>query len=140
MLKIEFVNGDKTGFENFNMFGYDSDLPVGGEKMFTLDGLWNGTGDLQALVYGCHPSVLVGILDRPDGCPGVQVCTFFDQSEKMIRIAAANFDKDGNVLEASSIITTAKYNRLISVYFDENGELRNKSGLVTTANFSKLFA
>ena len=58
----------------------------------------------------------------------------------MIKIAAANFDKDGNVLEASSIITTAKYNRLISVYFDENGELRNKSGLVTTANFSKLFA
>lgn len=41
---------------------------------------------------------------------------------------------------ASSIITTAKYNRLISVHFDENGELRNKSGLVTTANFSKLFA
>lgn len=53
----------------------------------------------------------------------------------MIKIAAANFDKDGNVLEASSIITTAKYNRLISVHFDENGELRNKSGLVTTANF-----
>ena len=44
------------------------------------------------------------------------------------------------MLEASSIITTAKYNRLISVHFDENGELRNKSGLVTTANFSKLFA
>ena len=77
--------------------------------------------------------------DRTDAL-AYKYATFFEQSDKMLRIAAANFDKDGNVLEASSIITTAKYNRLISVYFDENGELRNKSGLVTTANFSKLFA
>ena len=31
-LRIEFVNGNKAGFENFNMFAYDGDLPVGGEK------------------------------------------------------------------------------------------------------------
>lgn len=139
-LHIEFVNADKTGFENFNMFAYDGDLPVGGEKAFNHSGLWNGTGDFKLSFTGViQVSLLVFSTDRTDAL-AYKYATFFDQSEKMIRIAAANFDKDGNVLEASSIITTAKYNRLISVYFDENGELRNKSGLVTTANFSKLFA
>ena len=139
-LHIEFVNADKMGFENFNMFAYDGDLPVGGEKAFNHSGLWNGTGDFKLSFTGViQVSLLVFSTDRTDAL-AYKYATFFDQSEKMIRIAAANFDKDGNVLEASSIITTAKYNRLISVYFDENGELRNKSGLVTTANFSKLFA
>ena len=58
----------------------------------------------------------------------------------MIKIAAANFDSNGNVLEASSIITTSKYNRLISERFNADGSLKNKSGLVTTADFSRLFA
>lgn len=139
-LHIEFVNADKTGFENFNMFAYDGDLPVGGEKAFNHSGLWNGTGDFKLSFTGViQVSLLVFSTDRTDAL-AYKYATFFDQSEKMIRIAAANFDKDGNVLEASSIITTAKYNRLISAYFDEYGELRNKSGLVTTANFSKLFA
>ena len=34
-----------------NMFGHEEDLPVGGEKMFTLDGLWNGTGDFKPVSY-----------------------------------------------------------------------------------------
>ena len=139
-LRIEFVNGNKAGFENFNMFAYDGDLSVGGEKVFNHSGLWNGTGDFKLSFTGViQVSLLVFSTDRTDAL-AYKYATFFDQSEKMIRIAAANFDKDGNVLEASSIITTAKYNRLISVHFDENGELRNKSGLVTTANFSRLFA
>lgn len=139
-LRIEFVNGNKAGFENFNMFAYDGDLLAGGEKVFNHSGLWNGTGDFKLSFTGViQVSLLVFSTDRTDAL-AYKYATFFDQSDKMLRIAAANFDKDGNVLEASSIITTAKYNRLISVHFDENGELRNKSGLVTTANFSKLFA
>ena len=139
-LRIEFVNGNKAGFENFNMFAYDGDLPAGGEKVFNHSGLWNGTGDFKLSFTGViQVSLLVFSTDRTDAL-AYKYATFFAQSDKMLRIAAANFDSNGNVLEASSIITTAKYNRLISVHFDENGELRNKSGLVTTANFSKLFA
>lgn len=134
-LRIEFVKSNKSGYENFNMFAYDGDLPVGGEKVFNHSGLWNGTGDFKLSFTGIiQVSLLVFSTDRTDAL-AYKYATFFDQSDKMIKIAAANFDKDGNVLEASSIITTAKYNRLISVHFDENGELRNKSGLVTTANF-----
>lgn len=122
------------------MFAYDGDLPAGGEKVFNHSGLWNGTGDFKLSFTGViQVSLLVFSTDRTDAL-AYKYATFFDQSDKMLRIAAANFDSNGNVLEASSIITTAKYNRLISVHFDENGELRNKSGLVTTANFSKLFA
>ena len=51
-LRVEFVNGDKTGFENFNMFVYDGDLPVGGEKVFNHSGLWNGTGDFKLSFTG----------------------------------------------------------------------------------------
>lgn len=139
-LRIEFVNTNKNGYENFNMFAYDGDLSVGGEKVFNHSGLWNGTGDFKLSFTGViQVSLLVFSTDRTDAL-AYKYATFFDQSEKMIKIAAANFDSNGNVLEASSIITTAKYNRLISVHFDENGELRNKSGLVTTANFSRLFA
>lgn len=66
--------------------------------------------------------------------------TLFEQSEKLVKIAAANFDKDGNVIETSSIVTTAKYNELMSQYFDENGVLKNQAGLVTTAMANKLYA
>lgn len=66
--------------------------------------------------------------------------TLFEQSDKLVKIAAANFDKDGNVLEESSIVTTAKYNKLMSEYFNEDGSLKNRSGLVTTSNFAAMFS
>lgn len=139
-LRIEFVNGNKAGFENFNMFAYDGDLPVGGEKVLNHSGLWNGTGDFKLSFTGViQVSLLVFSTDRTDAL-AYKYATFFEQSDKMIKIAAANFDKDGNVLEGSSIITTSKYNRLISERFNADGSLKNKSGLVTTADFSKLFA
>ena len=61
--------------------------------------------------------------------------TLFEQSEKLVRIAAMNFDKDGRVLEGSEIITTAKYNALMSARFNEDGTLKNRAGLVTTTDW-----
>ncbi len=48
--------------------------------------------------------------------------TLFEQSEKLIRIAAANFDKDGNVLAESGILTTAQLTGLYAI--DGNGQLK----------------
>lgn len=139
-LRIEFVNANKGGFENFNMFSYDGDLPTGGEKVFNQSGYWNGTGDFKLSFTGViQVSLLVFSTDRADAL-AYKYATFFEQSDKMIKIAAANFDKEGNVIESSSIITTAKYNKLISERFNADGTLKNKSGLVTTADFSRLFA
>lgn len=63
-----------------------------------------------------------------------------EQSEKLVRIAAENFDRDGNVLESSSIVTTSKYNALISERFNDDGSLLNTAGLVTTASVNTLYA
>ena len=141
-LKIEFVNADKTGFENFNMFSYDGELAKtsGGYKVFGLDGLWNGTGDFKISFTGTiYISLLVFSTNRADAL-GYKYKTFFEQSDKLIKIAAGNFDKDGNVLESSSIITTAKYNKLISQHFNADGTLKNQSGLVTNSNFTSMFS
>lgn len=103
-LKIEFVNADKTGFENFNMFGHEEDLPVGGEKMFTLDGLWNGTGDFKLSFTGViYISLLVFSTNKADAL-AYKYRTLFEQSDRLIKISAAVFDKDGNALKETGLV------------------------------------
>lgn len=140
-LRIDFVDADNSGFENFNMFTYDGELPVsGGEKVFNLEGLWNGTGDFKLSFTGIiQISLLVFSTDRADAL-AYKYKTFFEQSDKLIKIAAANFDKDGKVIETSDIVTTAKYNRMMSRYFDDNGKLKNMAGIVTTIDFDGMLA
>ena len=140
-LTIKFEGLDKTGFENFNAFTYDGELNItDGYQVFNHSGLWNGTGDFKLAFTGeIYLYMLVLSTDRTEALT-YKYKTLFEQSEKLVKIAAANFDKDGNVIESSSIVTTAKYNELMSQYFDENGQLVNKAGLVTTSNFAELFA
>lgn len=140
-LKIGFENVDKTEFANFNSMEVEEDLTAtAGYVKYTCDGLWNGTGDFKLSFTGeiCL-YMLVLSMDKADSL-AYKYRTLFEQSEKLVKIAAQNFDKDGNVLEESSIITEAKYNLLISAHFDENGKLLNSSGLVTTANFANMFS
>lgn len=140
-LKIRFENVDKTGFANFDpMEVEEAQAATDGYAKYTCDGLWNGTGDFILSFTGeIYLYMLVLSTDKVDSLT-YKYRTLFEQSEKLVKIAAQNFDKDGNVLEESAIITEAKYNLLISAYFDENGKLINSSGLVTTANFANMFA
>lgn len=136
-LTINFEGLDKTGFENFNEFSYDGELGVtDGYQIFNHSGLWNGTGDFKLSFTGeIYLYMLVLSTDRAEAL-AYKYKTLFEQSEKLVKIAASNFDKDGNVIESSSIVTTAKYNKLMSQYFDENGQLKNMAGLVTSSDFS----
>lgn len=140
-LTIRFEGLDKTGFENFNEFSYDGELGVtDGYQVFNHSGLWNGTGDFKLAFTGeIYLYMLVLSTDRAEAL-AYKYKTLFEQSEKLVKIAAANFDKDGNVIESSSIVTTAKHNELMSQYFDEDGQLKNKAGLVTTAMANTLYA
>jgi hypothetical protein len=140
-LTIRFEGLDKTGFENFNEFSYDGELGVtDGYQVFNHSGLWNGTGDFKLAFTGeIYLYMLVLSTDRAEAL-AYKYKTLFEQSEKLVKIAAANFDKDGNVIETSSIVTTSKYNELMSQYFDEDGQLKNKAGLVTTAMANTLYA
>ena len=140
-LKIGFENVDKTGFANFNSMEVEEDIATtDGYVKYSCDGLWNGTGDFKLSFTGeiCL-YMLVLSADKADSL-AYKYRTLFEQSEKLVKIAAQNFDEDGNVLEESSIVTEAKYNLLISAHFDENGKLLNSSGLVTTANFANMFS
>lgn len=136
---IKFEGLDKTGFENFNEFSYDGELDVtDGYQIFNHSGLWNGTGDFKLSFTGeIYLYMLVLSTDRAEAL-AYKYKTLFEQSEKLVKIAAANFDKDGNVIETSSIVTTAKYNELMSQYFDENGQLKNMAGIVTTTDLNNM--
>lgn len=137
-LKIEFVNADKTGFENFNMFTYDGELQVtSGYKLFNLDGLWNGTGDFRLSFTGTiFISLLVFSTNKTDALT-YKYRTLFEQSERLVKISAAVFDKDGEALQETGLVikpegsglyaqdNTGKV-ALIGVSVEETDEYGNK--------------
>lgn len=137
-LKIEFVDADKTGFENFNMFTYDGELQVtSGYKLFNLDGLWNGTGDFRLSFTGTiFISLLVFSTNKTDALT-YKYRTLFEQSERLVKISAAVFDKDGEALQETGLVikpegaglyaqdNTGKV-ALIGVSVEEEDEYGNK--------------
>jgi hypothetical protein len=114
-LRVEFENVDKTGFDNFNSFEIEQYLDVTDEYLqFTADGLWNGTGDFRLSFTGeIYLYMLVLSTDRVLSLTQ-RYQTLFEQSEKLVRIAAENFDADGNVLASSQIVTTAEMNAMVT--------------------------
>lgn len=140
-LTIRFEGLDKTGFENFNEFSYDGELGVtDGYQVFNHSGLWNGTGDFKLAFTGeIYLYMLVLSTDRAEAL-AYKYKTLFEQSEKLVKIAAANFDKDGNIIESSQIVTKADMNLISSGLFDENGQLISGAGLITKKDTAGLFA
>lgn len=140
-MTIKFEGLDKTGFENFNEFTYDGELDeTEGYQIFNHSGLWNGTGDFKLSFTGeIYLYMLVLSTDRAEAL-AYKYKTLFEQSEKLVKIAAANFDKDGNIIESSQIVTKADMNLISSGLFDENGQLISGAGLITKKDTAGLFA
>lgn len=136
-LKIGFENVDKTGFADFNSMELSEEIAAtDGYVQYTCSGLWNGTGDFKLAFDGdIYLYMLVLSTDKIEALT-YKYKTLFEQSERLVKIAALNFDKDGKVLEGSEIITTAKYNALISERFDEHGALKNTAGLITATDWA----
>ena len=136
-LKIGFENVDKTGFADFNSMEVSEEIAAAdGYVQYTCSGLWNGTGDFKLAFDGdIYLYMLVLSTDKIEALT-YKYKTLFEQSERLVKIAALNFDKDGKVLEGSEIITTAKYNALISERFDEHGALKNTAGLITATDWA----
>lgn len=136
-LKIGFENVDKTGFADFNSMDVSEEIAATGDYVqYTCSGLWNGTGDFKLAFDGdIYLYMLVLSTDKIEALT-YKYKTLFEQSERLVKIAALNFDKDGKVLEGSEIITTAKYNALISERFDEHGALKNTAGLITATDWA----
>lgn len=122
-LTVRFDNVDKTGFENFNSFEIEEDLAeTTGYVQFNCDGLWNGTGDFRLSFTGeIFLYMLVMSTDKVEALT-YKYRTLFEQSEKLIKIAAQNFDSDGKVLAESGILTTAQMTGLYAI--DSDGNLK----------------
>ena len=140
-LRVRFENVDKTGFENFNSIDVEEQLAVTtGYKQYTCNGLWNGTGDFKLSFTGdIYLYMLILSTDKIESLT-YKYRTLFEQSDKLVKIAAQNFDQNGNVLAASEIITTSKYNVLISEHFNNDGSLKNVAGLVTSTDLTNVLS
>ncbi len=135
-LTIGFDGVDRTGFADYESLSVTEALAeTDGYRRYACSGRWNGTGDFrlrfsgEMTVYGLSLST-----DRADAL-SYKYQTLFEQSAKVVRIAALNFDEEGQVLEGSEIVTTSKWNALTSEWFAEDGSLKNRAGLVTTTDF-----
>ena len=107
-LKVRFENVDKTGFENFNSIDVEEELAVtDGYKQYTCNGLWNGTGDFKLSFTGdIYLYMLILSTDKIESLT-YKYRTLFEQSEKLVKIAAQHFDQNGNVLAESGIMVKA---------------------------------
>ena len=109
-------------------------------QMLTASFEWSGTGDFFFRFEGSIKISMILLSEDKTEALAYRYKTFFEQSDKLIKIGAQNFDADGNVIEESEIITNAKYVNLMSNYFNEDGSLQNTAGLVVTTDFDETIA
>ena len=120
-LRVEFVGVDKTGFANFNSMEVEEELPAtDGYVQYTCSGLWNGTGDFKLSFTGdIYLYMLILSTDRVESLAH-RYKTLFEQSERLVKISAAVFDKDENMLEETGLMVTSKYSGLYAIDGDGN--------------------
>lgn len=150
-LKVCFENVDKTGFENFNSMEVLEDLEVTeGYQQYSCNGLWNGTGDFKLSFSGeIYLYMLILSTDRIESLT-YKYRTLFEQSERLVKISSAVFDKDENALKETGLFIKPEgaglYAQdadgkvaLIGVSVDEVDEEGNKKSTIKlTADHIKL--
>lgn len=127
-LRVTFENVDKTGFANFNPMEVEEELPAtDGYVQYTCSGLWNGTGDFKLSFTGdIYLYMLILSTDRVESLAH-RYRTLFEQSERLVKISAAVFDKDENMLEETGLMVTSKYSGLYAI--DGDGNLKSLIGV-----------
>lgn len=126
-LRVEFVGVDKTGFANFNSMEVEEELSAtDGYVQYTCSGLWNGTGDFKLSFTGdIYLYMLILSTDRVESLTH-RYKTLFEQSERLVKISAAVFDKDESLLEETGLMITSKYSGLYAI--DGDGNLKSFVG------------
>ena len=120
-LKIGFENVDKTGFADFNSLEVSEEIAAtGGYVQYTCSGLWNGTGDFKLAFDGdIYLYLLVLSTDKIEALT-YKYKTLFEQSERLVKISAAVYDKDERALEETGLIVTSKVSGLYAIDVDGN--------------------
>ena len=104
-LKIGFENVDKTGFADFNSMEVSEEIAAtGGYVQYTCSGLWNGTGDFKLAFDGdIYLYMLVLSTDKIEALT-YKYKTLFEQSERLVKISAAVYDKDEQALQETGLM------------------------------------
>lgn len=104
-LKIGFENVDKTGFVDFNSMEVSEEIAAtGGYVQYTCSGLWNGTGDFKLEFDGdIYLYMLVLSTDKIEALT-YKYKTLFEQSERLVKISAAVYDKDERALQETGLM------------------------------------
>ena len=104
-LKVRFENVDKTGFANFNSMEISEEIAeTEGYVQYTCSGLWNGTGDFKLAFDGdIYLYMLVLSTDKIEALT-YKYKTLFEQSERLVKISAAVYDKDERALEETGLM------------------------------------
>lgn len=121
-LKIGFENVDKTGFADFNSMEVSEEIAAtGGYVQYTCSGLWNGTGDFKLAFDGdIYLYMLVLSTDKIEALT-YKYKTLFEQSERLVKISAAVYDKDERALEETGLMVQPEGT---GIYIkDANGKL-----------------
>ena len=140
-LKVTFEGVDKTGFVEFDSLNIEEQLESTGDnyKQYTCSGLWNGTGDFKLSFTGdIYLYMLVLSTDKVEAFT-YQYKTLLEQSERLVKISAAVYDKDEALLQETGLLIKPRgaglYAQnadgnvaLIGVSVDETDEEGNKIG------------
>lgn len=121
-LKIGFENVDKTGFADFNSMEVSEEIAAtGGYVQYTCSGLWNGTGDFKLAFDGdIYLYMLVLSTDKIEALT-YKYKTLFEQSERLVKISAAVYDKDERALQETGLMIQPEGS---GIYIkDANGKL-----------------
>lgn len=104
-LKIGFENVDKTGFADFNSMEVSEEIAAtGGYVQYTCSGLWNGTGDFKLAFDGdIYLYMLVLSTDKIEALT-YKYKTLFEQSDRLVKISAAVYDKDERALQETGLM------------------------------------
>lgn len=104
-LKVHFEGVDKTGFANFNSMEVVDELDVTeGYVQYTCDGLWNGTGDFRLEFDGdIYLYMLILSTDKVESLT-YKYRTLLEQSERLVKLSAAIYDKDENLLQETGLM------------------------------------
>ena len=121
-LKIGLENVDKTGFADFNSMEVSEEIAAtGGYVQYTCSGLWNGTGDFKLAFDGdIYLYMLVLSTDKIEALT-YKYKTLFEQSERLVKISAAVYDKDERALQETGLMVQPEGT---GIYIkDANGKL-----------------
>lgn len=103
-LSVTFENTDDAGFEPFEPLDVREQIAVCDEyRQYSCSGLWNGTGDFRLSFTGdIYLYMLILTTDRVESLAN-RYKTLFEQSERLVKISAAVFDKDEAMIEETGL-------------------------------------